>query len=81
VGPPLPGANRNFYCVQRWVDLSNEDYGLTRVTIDAPMLQYDPIKTALPFGKQHWRKHSKPGTHVYSWVMSNIEVINLNRKN
>ncbi len=67
----MPGANRNFYCVQRWVDLSNEDYGLTWVTMDAPMLQYDPIKIALPFGGQYWRKRFKPGTHIYSWTMNN----------
>jgi len=67
----LRGANRNFYCVQRWVDLSNEDYGVTWATIDAPMLQYDPIKIALPFGKHFWRKRFKPGSHIYSWAMNN----------
>ncbi|MHC4070758.1 MAG: discoidin domain-containing protein [Planctomycetota bacterium] len=67
----IHGANRNFYCVQRWVDLSNEDYGVTWVTVDAPMLQYDPIKIALPFGGQYWRKRFKPGAHIYSWAMNN----------
>lgn len=67
----LPGANRNFYCVQRWVDLSNNDYGITWVTLDAPMLQFDPIKIALPFGKEHWRKKIDPGAHIHSWTMNN----------
>ena len=40
----LPGANRNYYCVQRWVDVSNADYGLTWVTRDAPMLKFHPFK-------------------------------------
>ena len=40
----LPGANRNYYCVQRWVDVSNSDYGVTWVTRDAPMLKFHPFK-------------------------------------
>jgi alpha-mannosidase len=40
----LPGANRNYYCVQRWVDVSNADYGVTWVTRDAPMLKFHPFK-------------------------------------
>jgi len=67
----LPGANRNFYCVQRWVDLSNEDFGVTWVTLDAPMLQFEPIKIAPAFGVEHWRTHIDPGAHIYSWTMNN----------
>jgi alpha-mannosidase len=40
----LPGANRNYYCVQRWVDVSNDDFGITWVTLDAPMLQFHPFR-------------------------------------
>jgi alpha-mannosidase len=67
----VPGANRNFYCVQRWVDLSNKEYGVTWVTMDAPMLQFDPIKIAPAFGVEHWREHIDPGAHIYSWTMNN----------
>lgn len=67
----LEGANRNYYCVQRWVDVSNEKYGVTWVTPDAPMLQFDPIKIALPFGLDQWREHIKPSAFFYSWTMNN----------
>jgi alpha-mannosidase len=40
----LSGANRNYYCVQRWVDVSNEEFGITWVTQDAPMLQFHPFR-------------------------------------
>ena len=40
----LPGANRNYYCVQRWVDVSNADHGVTWVSRDAPMLKFHPFK-------------------------------------
>ena len=40
----LPGANRNYYCVQRFVDVSNADYGVTWITHEAPMLKFHPFK-------------------------------------
>ena len=67
----MKGANRNFYCVQRWVDLSNDDYGVTWITLDAPMMQFDPIKIAGAGGRKYWRTHIEPGSHIYSWVMNN----------
>ena len=67
----LPGANRNFYCVQRWVDLSSDDYGVTWVTLDAPMMQFDPIKIAVAQGTNWWRSVIDPKSHIYSWVMNN----------
>ncbi len=67
----MRGANRNFYCVQRWVDLSNEDYGVTWVSVDAPMLQFDPIKIAHPFGVQYFREHIDPSAYIHSWTMNN----------
>ena len=67
----LPGANRNFYCVQRWVDLSSDDFGVTWVTLDAPMMQFDPIKIAVAQGLNWWRSAIDPGAHIYSWVMNN----------
>lgn len=67
----IEGANRNFYCVQRWVDISNAERGVTWVTPDAPMLQFDPVKIAQPFGLEYWREHIEPGAHLYSWTMNN----------
>jgi len=67
----MVGANRNYYCVQRWVDISNADYGATWVTLDAPMLQFHPIKLTPPGGTAHWRTKIEPGQTFYSWVMNN----------
>jgi alpha-mannosidase len=65
------GANKNFFSVQRWVDISNLDYGVTWVTPDAPMLQFDPIKIAQPFGIEYFRTFIDPGAYFHSWVMNN----------
>lgn len=67
----LRGANRNFCCVQRWIDFSEEERGVTWVTLDAPMLQYDPIAIAPAFGIEHWREHVDPPPFVHSWVVNN----------
>jgi len=67
----LKGANRNFYCVQRWVDISNDDYGINWVTVDAPILQFDPIVLASKSEIKDWRTKIEPGQTFYSWVMNN----------
>lgn len=68
----LPGANRNFYCVQRWVDLATADRGVTWVTVDAPLLQFDPIKISAHAWAAHaFRTYIDPGSHIWSWTMNN----------
>jgi len=67
----MPGANRNYYCVQRFVDLSNEEFGVTWSPIDAPMVQFDPIKIAEAGGRRSWRTFIDPGSFLHSWTMNN----------
>jgi hypothetical protein len=67
----LPGACKNYFTVQRWVDISNEDYGVTWATVDAPLIEVGDI-TNDPRGKNvGWIKHIKPSTTLYSYVMNN----------
>lgn len=67
----LKGANRNFYCVQRWVDLSNADFGVTWASVDAHMVQFDPLIIAQPFGNEYYREKIEPGSHIWSWTINN----------
>jgi alpha-mannosidase len=67
----LPGACKNYFTVQRWVDLSNADYGLTWSTPDAPLIEVGTI-TNDPRGKTvGWIKNIEPSTTLYSYVMNN----------
>ncbi len=66
----LPGANRNFFTMQRWADLSNKRSGLTLVSLDAPMVEFDPIFTR-PYSKEDWRTQCQPDQTFWSWVMNN----------
>jgi alpha-mannosidase len=68
----LPGANRNFFCVQRWVDVSNADYGVTWITLDAPIAQWDPMKFSISWHNDAlFRKTLNPTQTFHSWVMNN----------
>jgi len=65
----IPGACKNYFTLQRWLDISNREFGLTWASLDAPLfeiggLTVDPIETG-------WLTTVKPGTHIYSYVMNN----------
>jgi alpha-mannosidase len=67
----LPGACKNYFTVQRWVDVSNAEYGLTWATPDAPLIEVGAI-TADPRGKTvGWINTIEPSTTLYSYVMNN----------
>jgi alpha-mannosidase len=70
----IPGACKNWFTVQRWVDVSNEDHGITMLTPDAPLVQIGGI-TANLLGwagdPRLWLDRLEPSQTVYSWVMNN----------
>ena len=65
----LPGASRNYFSLQRWVDLSDEDLGITMASIDAPLVQFGEIRTdAIVTG---WLERAEKSPTLYSYVMNN----------
>ncbi|MBN2138804.1 MAG: hypothetical protein JW720_13430 [Sedimentisphaerales bacterium] len=66
----LAGACKNYFTVQRWVDVSNAAYGVTLATIDAPLIEVGAI-TNDPRGGVGWIKNLEPTTTLYSYVMNN----------
>ncbi len=70
----LPGSCKNWLPVGRWIDVSNEDHGVTWATLDAPLVELGGI-TATMLGSQRdpsvWLKTIEPTQTVYSWVMNN----------
>ena len=70
----LPGACKNWFTVGRWVDVSNEQYGVTWATLDAPMVEVGAMTGNL-IGSQTnpntWRNKVEPSQTFYSWVMNN----------
>ena len=70
----LPGACKNWFTVQRFVDISNDNSGVTWATIDAPLVEMGGLTANLP-GTQGtpecFLAHIKPSQTLYSWVMNN----------
>ncbi len=65
----LKGSCKNYFPVQRFVDVSNQRLGITLVTIDAPMVEIGEIMTdANVFG---WKKHIENSPLIYSYIMNN----------
>ncbi len=65
----LPGSCRNFFPVQRWVDVSNDEFGVTWASPDAPMMEIGEI-TADPVAVG-WLKETQPSATLLSYVMNN----------
>jgi alpha-mannosidase len=70
----IPAACKNWFSVQRWLDVSNEKFGVTWSAVDAPLVEVGGI-TANLIGSQTdprvWIQHLKPSQTIYSWVMNN----------
>jgi len=60
------GACKNWFTVQRWVDVSNADFGVTLAAVDAPLVEVGSITAETP-----WIEHLKPSQTLYSYVMNN----------
>jgi len=70
----LEGACKNWFSVERWVDLSNEKLGVTWATVQAPLLEIGGLTANLPRSQPNPRAFLsaiKPSSTIYSWVMNN----------
>ncbi len=69
----LAGSCLNWLTIGRWADITNSNYGVTWVTLDAPLIEVGS-RTATLFGNVSdslFATSISPGQEVYSWVMSN----------
>jgi alpha-mannosidase len=62
----LAGACKNFFSVQSWVDISNNEYGVTWATANAPLIEIGGITAEQP-----WMRSIQPSSLIYSYVMNN----------
>ena len=65
----LPGSCMNYYTLQRWLDISSKDAGVTIYSTHAPLVEFgrisaDPISTG-------WKKEPGDVSKVFSYVMNN----------
>ncbi len=74
----LPGACKNWFSAQRWVDISNEKFGATWASVDAPLVEVGAMSPQPrdPFAKRIWRKTIEASATLYSYVMNNYWTTN-----
>lgn len=67
----LPGTVRDWYPIQRWVDVSDGSRGVTWVPLDAPLVHLGGITTGL------WAAELQPeGPNLMSWALNNHWMVN-----
>ncbi|MCB0551137.1 MAG: hypothetical protein KDD19_26440 [Phaeodactylibacter sp.] len=75
----LKGANKNFFCPQRWVDFSNTEGGITWANPDAPLVEIGGMhgqNWMSDMKARPWFESYRPSTLLFSWVMNNAWFVN-----
>jgi len=70
----IPSACKNWLTVGRWADVANRDYGVTWVTLDAPLVQLGGLTAKLLNSQtdpEVWLKTVGPTQKLVSWAMNN----------
>ncbi|HXS55417.1 MAG TPA: glycoside hydrolase family 38 C-terminal domain-containing protein [Hanamia sp.] len=69
----LEGSCKDFNCVQRWVDISNDKTGITWTTNEAPLIEIGELINEEPVnnGYKLWKKKTTLSNTFYSYVMNN----------
>jgi len=70
----LAGACKNWFSVERWVDISNGKLGVTWSTVEAPLLEVGGLTANLPRSQPNPRVYMfkiEASPTIYSWVMNN----------
>jgi alpha-mannosidase len=70
----LPGACKNWFSVERWVDVSNAQYGVTWATADVPLVEMGGLTANLPATQPNPKAYMDkiaPSAMLFSWAMNN----------
>jgi hypothetical protein len=70
----IPGACKNWFSVERWVDISGPQYGVSWAPIDTPLVEIGGLTANLPAGQPNpkaYLEHIAPSQTVFAWAMNN----------
>lgn len=70
----IPSACKNWFTVGRWADVANAEYGVTWITLDAPLVQVGGMTANLLNSQSNpdiWLKKIGRTQKLYSWAMNN----------
>lgn len=69
----LPGSCKHYLTVQHWADISNQEFGVTWVSLEAPLIELGKIRMDVPrpFDPDAWLTELEPTQTILSYVMNN----------
>ena len=69
----LPGSCMDYLPAGRWVDVSNQDYGICWTTLESPLIEIGAMtdESRNAQGDRVWRNAIVPGTLLFSYAMNN----------
>lgn len=70
----LPGGNRNWLAAQRWIDISNNDFGVTWTAIESPLVELGSMTANILGGArepENWLKSLDKTQTIFSWALNN----------
>ncbi|MEN0053618.1 MAG: glycoside hydrolase family 38 C-terminal domain-containing protein [Mucilaginibacter sp.] len=71
----IDGANKNWLTMQRWVDVSNTQTGVTWTAIEAPLIELGGMtanhQSGGAYGSKNWYKTMEQTQPLFSWVLNN----------
>jgi alpha-mannosidase len=71
----LPGANKNWIAMQRFMDFSSDKAGVTWCPIEAPVIELGTMSATILGSalrsSEGWRREIKPTQTVFSWALNN----------
>jgi hypothetical protein len=68
------GSNKNHFSINRWADVSNDTFGVTFASLDAPVVEIGEISSdPLIVG---WKDEVGPSNALFSYVMNNYWEVN-----
>jgi len=70
----IAGSNKNWLTTQNFVDISNQNYGITWTSLDAPLIEIGEISGNLlgsVSNPNDWRQKIEPTQTFFSWALNN----------
>lgn len=73
------GSSTDFYAIQHFTDLSNDDFGVTLATLEAPLVEYgSPRPASWSRGDDYEHLMKKPdNSRVYLYLLNNMFFTNI----
>ncbi|MFI5384506.1 MAG: polysaccharide lyase family protein [Fimbriimonadales bacterium] len=70
----IAGSNKNWFTTQYFADVSNDGYGVTWSSLDAPLMEVGGITANMldgGYSPKQWIQHIGPTQTIYSWALNN----------